>query len=74
MQDRAVSVVGCRCSSTTIQTKRLLFRGIIVSDFASQLPQFLADMVPWLKASRIKYKKDITDGLENAPRELIGLL
>jgi NADPH-dependent curcumin reductase CurA len=31
-------------------------------------------MVPWLKGGKVKYREDITDGLENAPRELIGLL
>lgn len=55
-------------------TKRLNFRGFIVGDFASQFPEFLADVGGWLREGRIKYKEDITDGLENAPRELIGLL
>lgn len=59
-----------------ILTKRLTFRGFIVSDFAAQFPQFLADVVPWLKQGRIKYREreDIADGLRNASRELIGLL
>ena len=57
-----------------ILTKRLTLRGFIVGDFASQLPQFLADMSHWLREGQIKYKEDITAGLENAPRELIGLL
>jgi NADPH-dependent curcumin reductase CurA len=57
-----------------ILVKRLTFRGFIVWDFASQMPQFLADMSEWLQAGRLKYKEDITDGLEKAPRELIGLL
>lgn len=57
-----------------ILIKRLTFRGFIVWDFATQLPQFLADMSQWLREGRLKYKEDITDGLENAPRELIGLL
>lgn len=57
-----------------ILIKRLTFRGFIVSDFASQFPQFLADMVQWLKEGKVKYKEDIMPGLENAPRELIGLL
>jgi NADPH-dependent curcumin reductase len=57
-----------------ILVKRLTFRGFIVWDFASQMPQFLADMSAWLREGRLKYKEDITDGLENAPRELIGLL
>jgi NADPH-dependent curcumin reductase len=54
--------------------KRLTFRGFIVSDFAAQFPQFLADMSAWLTEGRVKYREDVTDGLENAPRELIGLL
>jgi NADPH-dependent curcumin reductase len=57
-----------------ILTKRLALRGFIVSDFSAQFPQFLADMTQWLRDCRIKYREDITDGLENAPRELIGLL
>ena len=54
--------------------KRLTFRGFIGSEFAAQFPQFLADMSGWLKEGRVKYREDVTDGLENAPRELIGLL
>ena len=54
--------------------KRITFRGFIVSDFASQFPQFLAEMVPWIKEGKIKYREDMTDGLENAPQQLIGLL
>lgn len=51
----------------------LTFRGYIVSDFASQYPLFLTEVVGWLRDGRIKYKEDVTEGLENAPRELIGL-
>jgi NADPH-dependent curcumin reductase CurA len=58
----------------SILVKRLTFRGFIVWDFASQFPDFLRDMSGWLREGRIKYQEDITDGLENAPRELIGLL
>jgi NADPH-dependent curcumin reductase len=54
--------------------KRLTFQGFIVTDYVSQLREFLSDMSGWLKEGRIKYREDFTDGLENAPRELIGLL
>jgi NADPH-dependent curcumin reductase CurA len=54
--------------------KRLTFRGFIVGDFAGQFPQFLADMSGWVKEGKVKYREDVSDGLENAPRELIGLL
>ncbi|MBV8901696.1 MAG: NADP-dependent oxidoreductase [Verrucomicrobia bacterium] len=57
-----------------ILTKRLTFRGFIVFDYASQYPEFITDMSGWLSEGRIKYREDVTDGLENAPRELIGLL
>jgi NADPH-dependent curcumin reductase len=58
----------------SILVKRLTFRGFIVWDYASQFRDFMADMSGWLRQGRIKYREDITDGLENAPRELIGLL
>jgi NADPH-dependent curcumin reductase CurA len=58
----------------SVLVKRLTFRGFIVSDFASQFPNFQTDVSGWLREGRIKYREDITDGLENASRELIGLL
>ena len=58
----------------SILVKRLTFRGFIVWDFAAQYLDFLRDMSGWLVEGRVKYREDITDGLVNAPRELIGLL
>ena len=58
----------------SILLKRLTFRGFIVWDFSSQYPDFVRDMTGWLREGRVKYREDVTDGLENAPRELIGLL
>ncbi len=58
----------------SILVKRLIFRGFIVWDFADQYPDFQKDVSGWLKEGLIKYREDVTDGLENAPRELIGLL
>jgi NADPH-dependent curcumin reductase CurA len=58
----------------TILVKRLTFRGFIVVDHVSQFPDFITDVSAWLSEGRIKYREDITDGLENAPRELIRLL
>ncbi|HEY9793805.1 MAG TPA: NADP-dependent oxidoreductase [Candidatus Obscuribacterales bacterium] len=57
-----------------ILTKRLTFEGFIVSDHNAQFGDFVKDMTEWLSKGLIKYKEDVTDGLENAPRELIGLL
>jgi NADPH-dependent curcumin reductase CurA len=55
-------------------TKRLTFRGFIVSDFAARHEDFLREMSGWLREGRIKYREDVTDGLEQAPQALIGLL
>ncbi len=57
-----------------ILVKRLTLRGFIVWDFAEQYPDFVSDMGGWLREGRVRYREDITEGLENAPRELIGLL
>lgn len=57
-----------------ILTKRLTFRGFIVTDFESQAGEFFRDMTEWFRQGRIKYREDIVDGLENAPAALIGLL
>ena len=57
-----------------ILVKRLTFRGFIVMDYRSQIRDFFTDMSGWPRGGQVKYREDITDGLENAPRELIGLL
>ncbi len=57
-----------------ILTKRLTLRGFIVTDFAARHGDFLRDVSAWVREGRIKYREDIVDGLENAPRALIGLL
>jgi NADPH-dependent curcumin reductase CurA len=54
--------------------KRLTLRGFIVFDLANQQAEFLAEVGPMVRDGRIKYREDIVDGLENAPRALIGLL
>lgn len=55
-------------------TKRLTFRGFIVSDFADREADFRRDVSAWVREGRIKYKEHVLDGLEQAPRGLIGLL
>lgn len=58
----------------SILVKRLLVRGFIVWDFAPQANDFAKEMTAWLRDGRIHYREDITEGLENAPRALMGLL
>lgn len=57
-----------------ILTKRLTVRGLLVTDFAAMHDDFQRDVSGWLKDGRIKYREDIVEGFEDAPRALIGLL
>ena len=57
-----------------ILTHRVTLRGFIVRDYDDQLEDFLSDTSRWIKEGKIKYREDITNGLEQAPRALIGLL
>lgn len=57
-----------------ILARRLTVRGLLVTDFAALHGDFLRDMGQWVKEGRVKYREDIVEGFENAPRALIGLL
>jgi hypothetical protein len=57
-----------------VLTDRLSIRGFIVWDFADQEAEFRDTVTGWLRDGRIKYREDIIDGLENAPRAFQGLL
>jgi NADPH-dependent curcumin reductase CurA len=54
--------------------KRLRMEGFIVSDFADRDAEAERDLIEWSSSGRLKVVEDVIDGLENAPRGLIGLL
>jgi NADPH-dependent curcumin reductase CurA len=58
----------------SVLVNRVTIRGFIVSDHVDRLPAFLADTAGWLREGRLKYREDIADGLDQAPRAFIGLL
>ncbi len=55
-------------------TKRLRLQGFIVYDFAAQEDAFLREVGDWLRQGKIRYREDVTEGLENAPAAFIALL
>ncbi len=58
-----------------ILRKRITMRGFIIfEDFQSFYPEFAAEMDGWLKAGKIHYREEVTDGLEQAPATFIGML
>ena len=57
-----------------ILTRRLLVQGFIVTDHGARLSTFSSDMSNWIKSGKIRYREDITEGLENAVPAFQGLL
>lgn len=54
--------------------QRVTMRGFIVSDFAAKFEPARRIMGRLVRTGQLKYREDIIDGLENAPRAFIGLL
>jgi NADPH-dependent curcumin reductase CurA len=54
--------------------KRLTLQGFIVMDYESERASAIAELKSWVDAGKLIVQEDIIDGLENAPRALIGLL
>ncbi len=53
---------------------RGLMQGFIVSDAIARWPAIIQELAGWLKAGKLKYREDIAEGLENAPKAFIGML
>jgi NADPH-dependent curcumin reductase CurA len=54
--------------------KRVRMEGFLVNDFAREHEPALARLAGWLRDGRLRYREDVVEGLENAPRAFIGLL
>ena len=52
---------------------RALIRGFIVSDHPDREADFLRDVSGWLREGKVRYREDIVEGLEHAPRAFLGL-
>ena len=59
---------------THINRKRIRMEGFIVSDHSDRLEEFMSEMKAWLSSGQIRYRIDITNGLENAPEAFISML
>ena len=54
--------------------KRLRMEGFIVMDFADKDADAERDLSAWARSGQLEVIEDVIDGLEHAPRGLIGLL
>jgi NADPH-dependent curcumin reductase CurA len=73
-QYNAEAATGPRNLPGLLVVKRLRMEGFIYFDFADQDAKATIDLRNWVREGKIKIVDDIVDGLENAPRALIGLL
>jgi NADPH-dependent curcumin reductase CurA len=58
----------------TIVGNKVKMQGFIVSDHMDLKAEFMAEMSGWLATGKVKYREDITQGIENAPSAFIGML
>ena len=66
--------VGVPALMGAVLRRRLRIQGFIVSDFAAQAPEFLREAAAWVREGTIRYREDVTEGLENAPAAFMALL
>ena len=58
----------------SLAAKRIKMQAFIVSDHRHRYGEFVQQMSHWLDSGKVKFREDIVDGLENAPRAFIGVL
>jgi NADPH-dependent curcumin reductase CurA len=57
-----------------VLTKRPAVYGLFVGDYLDLWDDFLVNVSTWIRRGKLKYREDIVEGLENAPRAFMGLL
>ena len=50
--------------------KRSKIQGFIVTDFADRFPEAVMQLGQWVAEGKLKFKEDIVEGLENAPKAI----
>jgi NADPH-dependent curcumin reductase CurA len=48
--------------------------GFLVTDFAHRFGEAAQRLAAWVTAGELRWREDVTEGLENAPQAFIGLL
>lgn len=72
--DTATPAPGPRGVPGLLVTKRLRMEGFIVSDFFGQRAEATGRLAQWVADGELVVREDILEGLEAAPRGLVGLL
>jgi NADPH-dependent curcumin reductase CurA len=73
--DKTGAVDNLAATMRQILNQRIRVQGFINYDFTKEYyAHFLRDVPKWISEGRVKYREDIVDGLESAPRAFIGML
>jgi NADPH:quinone reductase len=53
---------------------RARMEGFLVSDYSHRFDEAAARLTRWIADGKIRWREDVTEGLENAPRAFMGML
>jgi NADPH-dependent curcumin reductase CurA len=53
---------------------RARMEGFLINDYAHRFGEGVMRMASWVASGDLRWREDVTDGLENAPRAFIGML
>ncbi|HYC05549.1 MAG TPA: NADP-dependent oxidoreductase [Azospirillaceae bacterium] len=59
---------------TQVLAKRLRLQGFIVSERWHRMGAFHEEAIPLIRSGKLKYREDVSEGLESAPEAFFGLL
>jgi NADPH-dependent curcumin reductase CurA len=58
----------------TLIVFRARMEGFLVTDYAHRFDEATARLARWVAGGEIRWREDVTEGVENAPRAFIGML
>jgi NADPH:quinone reductase len=53
---------------------RARMEGFLINDYASRFHEAIPRLARWVASGELRWREDVTEGLENAPRAFIGML
>lgn len=53
--------------------KRARMQGFLIFDWVQRFPEALRELTNWLRSGELRYREDVLEGIEQAPRAIAGL-
>ena len=66
--------IGAPINTSLLVGRRLRMHGFVVMDYDNEAPQAEAQLAEWIANGELKILQDVIEGLDSAPRALVGLL